>query len=85
MWRLDLNFHPMLECTKEHHINDFFMETFLIGAWLIWKQRNGLIFNRGKPSFLGWKLGFIKEVVLQSHRIREDKKSSFLSFLQLYR
>jgi hypothetical protein len=32
MWRFNLDFHPMMEYTKEHHNNSFFMETFIIGA-----------------------------------------------------
>jgi hypothetical protein len=61
-----------------------FMEIFIIGAWLIWKQRNDYIFNRSRPSFQSWKLGFIKEANLQASRMSEKKKSPFLSVLQLY-
>jgi hypothetical protein len=53
------------------------MEVFILGAWLIWKQRNDFIFNRGNPSFHAWKLGFLDKAVLQANRMREDKKAWF--------
>jgi hypothetical protein len=59
-WRFDLDFHSMMEEAKAHFHNNFFMELFITGAWLIWKQRNDWIFNRSRPSFQSWKLGFIK-------------------------
>jgi hypothetical protein len=64
----------MMEEAKQQCNNDFFMEIFIIGAWLIWKQRNDFIFNRGRTSFLSWKLGFIKGANLQASRMSEKKK-----------
>jgi hypothetical protein len=83
-WRFDLDFHPMLEEAKQKSNNSFFMETFIIGAWLVWKQRNDFIFNRGNPSFQNWKHGFLEEAKLQADRLREDKKHLFLSVIHLY-
>jgi hypothetical protein len=74
----------MMEDAKAHFHNNFFMEVFIIGAWLIWKQRNDWIFNRSRPSFQSWKLGFIKEVNLQATIMNDKKKFSFLSVVQLY-
>jgi hypothetical protein len=62
----------------------FFMEIFIIGAWLIWKQINDFIFNRAKPSFQGWKVGFIKVAHLQVVRMNENKKLAFQGLVQLY-
>jgi hypothetical protein len=28
----------------------FFMEVFMIGAWIIWKERNNFIFSHKPPS-----------------------------------
>jgi hypothetical protein len=39
-WRFDLDFHSMMEEANAHFSNKFFMEIFILGAWLIWKQRN---------------------------------------------
>jgi hypothetical protein len=33
----------------------FFTEVFIIAAWHIWKQRNGVIFERIMPSFRSWR------------------------------
>jgi hypothetical protein len=73
----------MEEASVQFHCK-FFMKIFIIGAWLIWKQRNGFIFNRAKPSFQGWKVGFIKEVHLQAVRMNENKKLAFQGLVQLY-
>jgi hypothetical protein len=83
-WRFDLNFQAMMEEARSHFNSNFFMEIFIIAAWLIWKQRNNFIFNRSKPSFISWKLGFIREASLQASRMSEKKKLSFLGVIQLY-
>jgi hypothetical protein len=69
--------------TQLHH--NFFMEFFIIAAWEIWKQRNDLIFSRSLPSFQNWKRCFFQEAVLQSNRLNPDKRSNFLSVLDLLR
>jgi hypothetical protein len=66
----------MEEASAQFH-NKFFMDIFIIGAWLIWKQRNDWIFNRIRPSFQGWKPGFIKEANLQAVRMSDKKKLAF--------
>jgi hypothetical protein len=71
----------MMDEARHKFQNEFFMETFLIGAWLIWKQRNEFIFNRGSPSHISWKAGFLEEAHLQSIRMSGVKKIAFLSFL----
>jgi hypothetical protein len=58
------------------------MDIFIIGAWLIWKQRNDWIFNRARPSFP--KLGFIKEVHLQVVRMSDNKNLAIQGLVQLY-
>jgi hypothetical protein len=73
-WRFDLDFHPMMEEAKQQCSNSFFMETFIIGARLIWKQRNDFIFNKGGPSFQNWKHGFIEKLsfrLIELERIRD--------------
>jgi hypothetical protein len=72
----------MMENAKHKFRNDFFMETFLIGTWLIWKQRNVFIFNRGLPSHSSWKVGFLEEARLQSVRMLDVNKNAFSSFLR---
>jgi hypothetical protein len=46
-WDFNLLFHRMMEQAKQQYTSDFFMEIFMLGAWLIWKERNGTIFSGG--------------------------------------
>jgi len=59
------------------------METFIIAAWHIWKQRNNFIFDRDRPSFSSWKNLFSEEAKLQAFRMRDDKRVAFLLCLDL--
>jgi hypothetical protein len=54
----------MIEAARTDFSSKFFMETFMLGAWLIWKQRNGTNFSRGHVTFHRWKKGFIDEAAL---------------------
>jgi hypothetical protein len=54
-WNLHGEFFQMMIQSKQQHQNPFFMETFIIAAWHIWKQRNNFIFDRGRRSFSSWK------------------------------
>jgi hypothetical protein len=63
----------MMEEARSHFSSNFFMEIFIIEAWLIWKQRNDFIFSRARPSLRSWKLGFIKEASLQASRMSEKE------------
>jgi hypothetical protein len=65
----------MMDEAKSQFGKKFFMEVFIIVSWLIWKQRNNLIFNRGRPTFRQWWLGFLKETYLQAHRMGQPSNS----------
>jgi hypothetical protein len=55
-WDFNLPFHRMMEQAKQQYTSDFFMEIFMLGAWLIWKERNGTIFSGGGTDTLpGWE------------------------------
>lgn len=82
-WNTHLNFFDILISTKMNFPNSFYMETFIIGAWQIWKQRNNLIFERNQPSLQDWKQHFIDESLLQAHRLNEDRRAAFLSWIDL--
>jgi hypothetical protein len=84
-WNFNLPFHTMIEAARTDFSSEFFMETFMLGAWLIWKQRNGTNFSRGHVTFHRWKKGFIDEAALQAHRMKGDKHTLFSNFLNLYR
>jgi hypothetical protein len=37
-WEFNLSFHQMMHAARIQDSNPFFMEIFMLGAWLIWKQ-----------------------------------------------
>jgi hypothetical protein len=84
-WDFSLPFHPLLEKAKQQFNKPFFIEIFMQGARLIWKQRNDTVFNRGRATLQGWKGSLIEEVLLQANRMKQDKQLSFSSFISMYR
>jgi hypothetical protein len=70
---------------KIQSTHDFFMDLFLIGAWLIRKMRNDMIFRRLQPSLDRWKNGFFDEVILQANRFPSAQKDAFLSAVNCFR
>jgi len=71
----------MLEIAKHNFNGTFFMEIFTIAAWQIWKQRNGLIFEKCSVSFGRWKSNFVDECRNQAHRMKVSLKNPFLTWL----
>jgi hypothetical protein len=84
-WDFGLGFYNMMEKAKCLWPHAFFMECFIIGAWLIWKQRNDAIFNHARPSLLNWKKGFLEEASLQVHRLLGSKKPLVLDIVNTFR
>jgi hypothetical protein len=74
----------MMHDARQNSVNSF-MKIFMIAAWLIWKQRNDYIFNRGQPTINSWKFGFLQEAALQCSRLQPNKKLLFKAQLDLYR
>jgi hypothetical protein len=73
----------MMVTAKQRSSHQFFMDLFLIGAWNIWKQRNGLIFNKMLPSIAAWKRGVRDDLLLQAHRSPLDSRDSFIALTEL--
>jgi len=71
----------MMKKARQDFQHWFFMEVFIIATWHIWKQRNNLIFEGKRPIVQGWFTNFIDEARLQAHRIKEDKRQAFLSWV----
>ncbi len=44
----------MLQTQRSSFPHRCFMELFLLAAWSIWKERNGLIFQGIQPSVSNW-------------------------------
>ena len=84
-WNFCLDFHTMMLSARRQYPTPFFMEIFMLGAWLIWKQRNNYIFNSCPPTFQSWKVGFLQEASLQSHRMQSNKQLLFRALIDLYR
>ena len=78
-WDFTREFFEMMQQAKTQSQNPFFMEFFTIAAWQIWKQRNNFIFDRGRPSFISWKISFCEEARLQAHRFNVVRRLEFLS------
>jgi hypothetical protein len=53
-WNFNLDLYSMMDDAKSQFSNNFFMEVFMLAAWLIWKQRNDFIFNRQPSSNGKW-------------------------------
>jgi hypothetical protein len=70
----------MIDLAKQHFHHNFFTEVFIIVAWHIWKQRNGLIFDRCPSSVISWKNNFKAECVIQAHRMKDTLKTAFLTW-----
>ncbi|CAO2163661.1 unnamed protein product [Urochloa humidicola] len=79
-WQCGIPFFQMLQIAKNNFNNNFFMETFIVATWQIWKQRNGLIFENMPASINRWKSKFVEECLNQSHRMKESLKIPFLAW-----
>jgi hypothetical protein len=81
-WDSNQNFETMMVTVKQRSSHQFFMDLFRIGAWNIWKQRNGLIFNKMLPSIVAWKRGVCDDL-LQAHRFPLGSRASFIALTEL--
>jgi hypothetical protein len=50
----------MMQHAKQQFVGNFFMNIFMLEAWLIWKQHNDVI-QQGAALFQHWKRGFLEE------------------------
>ena len=48
----------MLQRAKKLFSGPCFVEIVILACWNIWKQLNGKIFKKERPSFGAWKAGF---------------------------
>jgi uncharacterized protein YbcV (DUF1398 family) len=80
-WNYQTDFFTTFEQARQTHGSIYFMATFIIAAWQIWKQRNNFIFDRGRPSLDSWKANFIAEAFLQASRLPIGKQHDFISYV----
>jgi hypothetical protein len=53
----------------------------ILACWNIWKQRNHWIFRHMRPSFKGWKIGFVLDVTMLKHRVKISLANNLSSWL----
>jgi hypothetical protein len=80
-WNDNANIHQRIYMAKEYFHQPFFMEVFLVGAWCLWNERNGFIFNNKVPNFASWKAAVKTEVSAHLIRIKHSLHSSILQWL----
>ena len=80
-WNNSLPFFQMMEEAKINFAHPFFMEAVIIATWIIWKTRNAKNFEQQQPSLQRWKRAFRDESFLQAHRMKEDLKTPFLTWV----
>jgi hypothetical protein len=73
--------HERIYRAKDVFQGPLFMEVFLIAAWCLWNERNGVIFNKKVPSLGSWKDAFKEETKLLLYRIKSSLHPTILSWL----
>lgn len=66
------------------HNLPFFTEATLIAASELWKMRNDKVFQRQQPSPNVWLANFKNQCYLQSVRFKDDLRSSFCIWLDVF-
>jgi hypothetical protein len=59
----------------------FFMEVVILTCWNIWKRRNEKIFQYQRPSFQGWKRGFVHDIPMLVHRIKRKHLDDLVAWI----
>jgi hypothetical protein len=59
----------------------FFMEVVILACSNIWKQRNGKIFKYQRPSFQGWKRGFVHDISMLVRRIKRKHLDELVAWI----
>uniref|UniRef100_A0A0D3FTD0 Uncharacterized protein n=1 Tax=Oryza barthii TaxID=65489 RepID=A0A0D3FTD0_9ORYZ len=52
-----------------------------IACWQIWTKRNSLIFNNIQLSIHLWRIGFKEDFTLLMHRVKEEDKQKYQSWI----
>ena len=71
-WNTSLEFNQMLHSQRSSFSHHGFMELFLLAAWNIWKERNGLIFQGIQPSITSCLANLKSDLSLHLIRFRES-------------
>jgi hypothetical protein len=71
----------MLKKAKRLFRGPCFVEIVILACWNIWKQRNEKIFQYQRPSFQGWKRGFVHDISMLVHRIKRKHLDELVSWI----
>ena len=77
--RLDI-----LSTARQNYHKPMFMETFMIGAWNLWKERNNLVFNNIPLSKDSWKTNFCSDFSLLVHRTKSELHPLSVNLVQIF-
>jgi hypothetical protein len=80
-WNTSLEFNQMIHTQHSSFSQQGFMELFLLAAWNIWKERNGLIFQGIQPSVTNWLANLKLDLNLHLIRFRESDRPIVQSWI----
>jgi hypothetical protein len=60
----------------------FAMDIIVLATWSIWIVRNNKIFNNQRASFASWNAILHEELRMLGHRIKNNYKEHFFSWLE---
>jgi hypothetical protein len=73
----------MFERAKESFQGPNYFEIATSALWGIRKQRNGLVFEKERPSLQAWRAIFTKDVVLISYRAKTSNKGKLTEWIEI--
>jgi len=83
-WSSSHGMDAMFERAKGSFSGPKFFEVATCALWGIWKQRNGLIFEKKQPSIQAWRAVFKKDLSLVVHRIKPKHKEALATWVDSF-
>ena len=81
-WDQNGNRLDIVTNARKNHNRPMFMETFMLGAWSIWKERNNWVFNQILPDKDSWKARFSADFSLLVYRTKEKLHPLIVNLVQ---
>jgi Fe-S cluster biosynthesis and repair protein YggX len=83
-WSVGVTIEDKFIHARKEFGKPFFTEVVILGAWHIWKQRNGMIFQHTRPSFRSWKRDFIHEASMHKYRVKEKNVTQLQAWIDSF-